>query len=178
MQGDSTANLNEKRAPGTATHSRKKLYIILGSIIGALVVLGAVLGGVLASKNNSNNDKKSGSGSASDASPITTTLPNGQATTITPTPASTSTPKASVSPLPTYDWTRSSLAGALAEVEAGATNVQAPMMGVALGSWLILVCLVNLIDQLVILTISSKPTGTMDGRALVQCECKQQCIRR
>lgn len=143
MQGDSTANLNEKRAAGNAGHSRKKLYIIIGSVIAVLVVVGAVVGGVLGSRNNSNNDKKSGSGSASDAAPITTTLPNGQATTITPTPASTATPKASVSPLPTYDWTRSSLAGVLAEVEAGNTNVQAPMMGVALGSWLVLVNLIR-----------------------------------
>lgn len=150
VQGQSSIeDLNEKRPIPSSTRSRKKLYIIIGSVLAILVIIGAVLGGVLASRNNNNNktnNEKLGQGSAANAADVA----SGVASSATSTAASSSssaTAQASVSPLPLYDWTKSSLAGALAEEAAGATNVQAPMIGVALGSWLILVSRAIFISQ-------------------------------
>jgi hypothetical protein len=67
--------------------SRKKLWIILGSILALLIILGAVLGGVLgsrASKNTSTSSAGSGTGNnaAISGSPANTGVPSGAPSSI------------------------------------------------------------------------------------------------
>lgn len=151
-QPATATGMQARNGSGRANNSRRKTWIILGAVIGTLVVIGAVVGGVLAVKLRKDNTSTTGSSHSSSGinnvaadsnNALTSILPNGQTTTIVSAAASatssSSSAQASVSPLATYDWTKSSYAGAIAQAKsAGANSVQGPMVGIALGSWLIL----------------------------------------
>lgn len=140
---------NEKGGVGAGKGSNKKKYIIGGTLLG-VVAVAAVLGGVLGTQlNKNNNSSTSGTRGAADAAAggnglaattETTVLPNGATATLTSSPAAStsSASTASVSPLATYDWTKTSYAGTLAAKAAGEDDIQPPMIGAAIGNWLVL----------------------------------------
>lgn len=132
-------------AAGEVASSSKKKWIIVGSILAVLVIVGAVVGGVLGARaandhtTSSSSANKGGIVNAAAADPITSQLPNGAVTTVTPTtvnPTATSSSGASstisVTPLPQWNWAQSSYNA------AAAGGSQAPMVGLALGNWLVL----------------------------------------
>ena len=144
-KGGKSAGSAAGPAAGGAALSSKKKWIIMGSILAVLVIVGAVVGGVLGARaandntTSSSSANKGGIVNAAAADPITSQLPNGAVTTVTPTtvnPTATSSSGASstisVTPLPRWNWAQSSYNA------AAAGGSQAPMVGLALGNWLVL----------------------------------------
>lgn len=146
--GESTAQLasNNGGAPGfygqqnalPATprpNPRRRKIIIASAVIGTLVVIGAVVGILFGAHIIKIT--------TSSSSVTVSSLPDGSKTTVTNgvSPASsTGVPAAaaSVTPLPQWDWTKSNMAAAANATTAKASYVQGPMVGAALGNWLIL----------------------------------------